>query len=92
MSTDMTGSDVAEGLFLELEKKLFDLHGPMMFGDALRKALGYRSGDAFRQAASRGTLPIHTFTIETRRGRFEMTKDVAQWLAKQRYTNQGDKM
>lgn len=64
----------------------------MMFGDALRKALGYRSGDAFRQAASRGTLPIHTFKIETRRGRFAMTKDVAKWLVEQRYSQEGIEM
>jgi hypothetical protein len=85
----MTTSDVTKTLSLELEDKLFNEHGPMMFGDVLRQALGYRSGDAFRQAASRGTLPIHTFKIESRRGRFAMTKDVASWLAEQRYLAQG---
>ena len=63
----MTKKELINTLSLELEEKLYDEHGPMMFGDALRKALGYRSGDAFRQAASRGTLPIYTFKIETRR-------------------------
>ncbi len=55
----MNTCDQAKSLFVELESKLFEEHGPMMFGDALRQALGYRSGDAFRQAASRGTLPLH---------------------------------
>jgi len=85
----MTNEGLAEALSIELEQKLYNEHGPMMFGDALRKALGYRSGDAFRQAASRGTVPIHTFRIETRRGRFAMTKDVAKWLAEQRYATEG---
>lgn len=88
----MNTCDQAESLFVELENKLYEEHGPMMFGDALRQALGYRSGDAFRQAACRGTLPLHTFKIESRRGRFAMTKDVAHWLAKQRYLVEGQQM
>lgn len=87
----MTIKDSEESLFRELESKLYEEHGPMMFGDALRKALGYRSGDAFRQAASRGTVPIHTFRIETRKGRFAMTNEVASWLAKQRFSMQETK-
>lgn len=82
----MTNKDSEESLFRELESKLYVENGPMMFGDALRKALGYRSGDAFRQAASRGNVPIHTFRIATRKGRFAMTKEVAYWLAKQRFS------
>ena len=85
----MTACDLANKLSSELESKLFEEHGPMMFGDDLRQALGYRSGDAFRQAASRGTLPVYTFRIETRRGRFAMTNEVARWLAKQRYLTEG---
>ncbi|MDT0627462.1 hypothetical protein [Alteromonas sp. W364] len=86
----MTKQNTIDTLALELEEKLFEENGPMMFGDLLRKALGYRSGDAFRQAARRGTLPIYTFKIENRRGRFAMTKDVAKWLASQRYSDEGN--
>lgn len=86
----MTKQNKIDTLALELEEKLFEENGPMMFGDSLRKALGYRSGDAFRQAARRGTLPIYTFKIESRRGRFAMTRDVAQWLACQRYSDEGN--
>lgn len=81
----MTNESLIKALSIELETKLYEDNGPMMFGNALTKALGYRSGDAFRKAANRGTVPIHIFKIETRRGWFAMTKDVAAWLAEQRY-------
>lgn len=68
----------------ELEKDLLELYGPTMFGKTLIQALGYGSGDAFRQAVSRKTIPIHVFPIEKRKGKFALTKDVALWLAKQR--------
>ncbi len=67
-----------------LESDLLGQYGPMLSGDALRKALGYPSMDAFRQALSRGTVPIKVFPLENRRGKFALTKDVATWLAEQR--------
>lgn len=57
-------------------------HGPLLGGIALYRALGMASAAAFRQAASRGQLPVHVFTIPNRRGRFALTRDVAAWLAK----------
>lgn len=68
----------------QLEQDLFDKYGPMMTGDNLRIALGYPSKDAFRQALVRKTLPIPVFSIEKRRGKFALTKDVAIWIAEQR--------
>jgi len=67
-----------------LERELSSLHGPMMSGDKLRVALGYPSQEAFRQAFVRKKTPIPVFSIEHRRGKFALTKDVARWLAKQR--------
>lgn len=67
-----------------LERDLLSLYGPMLSGEALRKALGYRSQDALRQALSRGQVPVPVFPIENRRGKFALTKDVALWLAQQR--------
>ncbi len=70
----------------ELEADLLALYGPMMFGKPLVEALGYRSNDAFRQAVSRKTVPIPIFKIEKRRGKYALTKDVANWIATQRIT------
>jgi len=67
-----------------LESDLLGQYGPMLTGEALRKALGYPSMDAFRQALSRGTVPVKVFPLENRRGKFALAKDVATWLAEQR--------
>jgi len=67
-----------------LERDLTQLHGPMMKGESLRIALGYPSKEAFRQAIARKTTPIPVFSIEKRRGKFALTKDVAVWLSAQR--------
>lgn len=80
----MTEQKSDEALAELLERDLTQLHGPMMTGDSLRIALGYPSNDAFRQALARKTLPIPVFSIEKRRGKFALTKDVAQWITEQR--------
>lgn len=67
-----------------IERDLLERHGPMIADDALRIALGYRSTDAFRQALSRKTVPILVFSVENRRGKYALVKDVAEWLVKQR--------
>lgn len=65
----------------ELECDLLRLHGPLMGGAELRRALGYPSANAFRQAVARKTVPVKVFSIEHRRGKFALSKDVAAWLA-----------
>jgi len=80
----MTGQKSDGALEELLERDLTQLHGPMMTGDNLRIALGYPSNEAFRQALVRKTLPIPVFSIEKRRGKFALTKDVATWIAEQR--------
>lgn len=80
----MTGLNSDEPLAALLERDLTQLHGPMMTGEVLRIALGYPSKDAFRQAIARKTIPIPIFSIEHRRGKFALTKDVAKWIAMQR--------
>lgn len=64
-----------------LEQDLLARHGPLLSGEALLHALGYTSVDAFRQAKSRGTLPVPTFGLPHRRGVFALTRDVARWLS-----------
>lgn len=71
----------------ELENKLYQSLGPMVYGDALYKSLGYSSADAFRQALSRQTVPVDVFSIAKRRGKFALTRDVARWIAEQKSLN-----
>lgn len=67
-----------------IESVLFERHGPLLADDALRIALGYKSTEAFRQALSRKTVPVPVFSVENRRGKYALVKDVASWLAQQR--------
>ncbi len=70
---------------LELEHAiaadLLNRHGPLLSGAEMWKTLGYRNGDAFRQALKRGTLPIPVFPLPQRRGKFALVVDIARWLA-----------
>ncbi len=77
---DAPSTDLAE----MLERDLLAQYGPMLAGDNLRKALGYPSMEALRQALSRGTVPVPVFPLKNRRGKFALVKDVANWLAEQR--------
>lgn len=70
----------------ELEKRLEREGGPMLSGDNLRRALGFRSMEALRQAISRGTVPVPVFPLKNRRGKFAFASDVARWLAEQRFS------
>lgn len=59
--------------------------GPVLGGSELSAALGFRTQEAFRKARERGTLPVNTFAIPGRRGRFAATADIAAWLWSQRH-------
>lgn len=67
-----------------LENDLLKLHGPIMTGDHLLKALGYVSQEALRQSIVRDTVPVPVFKMEKRRGYFVLVKDVASYLANRR--------
>lgn len=54
--------------------------GPLMGGENLRRALGYRTWAAFARAVRTVTVGIPVFEIPHRRGRFALTTDVARWL------------
>lgn len=54
--------------------------GPLMGGEELRRALGYRTWAAFARAVRTDTIGIPVFEIPKRRGRFALTIDVATWL------------
>lgn len=53
----------------------------LLGGAALREALGFRTGEAFRAAARGGRLPIMLVKIEGRRGWFASTREVRNWKA-----------
>lgn len=79
-------NDAAElmQLIAVLERDLLELYGPLITGENLIKALGYRSKAAFRQSVVRKTVPVQLFEIENRRGKYALTKDVACYLAERR--------
>lgn len=85
------GNNGIDELASELENKLYQSLGPMIYGDALYKSLGYSSADAFRQAVSRKTVPVDVFSIEKRRGKFALTRDVAKWIAEKKLFNVEEK-
>ena len=66
------------------ERRLIAALGATVGGSTLSKALGYRSQDAFRKAHQRNRLPVHTFELAGRRGRFAAATDIAQWLWRHR--------
>lgn len=61
-------------------QELIRVLGPVLGGGELAAALGYRTADAFGKAARGNRLPIPTFEIAGRRGRYAMTVDLANWL------------
>lgn len=65
----------------KIERMLMKQYGLVVSGKNLRHLLGYRTGDAFRQAVKRQSLPFYTFIPEGRRARMARVKDIAQWLA-----------
>lgn len=85
MGTERYRNRAVQALAKQLEEDLLKQFGsPMLQGDDLRAALGYSSQDAFRQALVRRTVPVPVFSIENRRGKYALVKDVASWLARKR--------
>lgn len=69
----------------EIEAQLLQLYGsPIVTGEDLKAALGFSSLDALRQAIARNLLPVPLFTLENRRGKYALIKDIAAYLAKER--------
>ncbi|MEX0297273.1 pyocin activator PrtN family protein [Pseudomonas putida] len=83
----MTIPNITETLSDELTQSLQLRYGVMLGSKDLWHVLGFPSANAFRQAISRGTLQIPLFEVKNRRGRFALTKDVAEWIASQRFNN-----
>ena len=79
-----TGKPVQEESYDAFAMQLIRVFGATLSGEALTHALGYRTQDAFRKAQQHGRLPVATFEIEGRRGRFALAADIAVWLWSQR--------
>ena len=66
---------------IEIREGLLRRHGELLTGKTLQRCLGFGSVRSFQRAVIEGTLPVVTFTLPGRRGRFARTRDVAAWLA-----------
>lgn len=64
----------------EYRCELTRIYGPLVSGSDLCRVLGFRSQEAFRQALKRGDMPVKTFSVDGRRGKFAMTADIAAWV------------
>ena len=60
--------------------ELLELYGPLIGGEELVRAAGFRTANAFKLAVRRGRVGFHVFQINGRRGQFARTSDVAEWL------------
>lgn len=82
-------SEETQTLASELEHKLMVLYGtPIIAGEDLVKAMGYRSIHSLRKHIYDNTFPIELITIPGRRGKFALVRDVAIWLAEQKTLSQ----
>lgn len=68
----------------QLEQKLTEKYGFVLGSDPLFKLLGYPTINALKQGVIRNQISVPIFSIENRRGKFALTKDVAEWLAMKR--------
>lgn len=68
-----------------LESDLLGKHGPVINGEELLRALGYQTQAALRQSIVRNTVAVPLFNMEHRRGKFALVKDIARYLAEQRF-------
>jgi len=55
--------------------------GPLMSGEALWRTLGFTTAASFHHASSRGLVPVDSFRLPRRKGRFARTADVSAWLS-----------
>ena len=60
--------------------QLAEVHGQLLRGDALRRALGYGSVRTFYRAAIGHATPVPVFKIAGRTEWYAKTGDVEQWL------------
>lgn len=67
----------------EMLSKLISRFGPIIGGQDLYSALGYKTYSAFYRSQQRDELGVHVFKLSDRRGWFALSGDVAKWLEEQ---------
>lgn len=67
----------------EMKKDLLELYGPLVGGEALRRAMGFRSAASFERAVRNQQTSLTIFGLEGRRGKFAYTSELAKWLVEQ---------
>ncbi len=87
MSEQRELNDAQLALSAELEEALTERYGIMLNSSVLWKELGYSSTAAFRVAVARGSVELPLFSIANRKGKFALSKDVAEWVSRQRHTS-----
>jgi len=60
--------------------KLISSFGPLLTGQDLYSAIGYKTYSAFHRGQLCGEIGVHVFKIPGRKGWFALTVDVAKWL------------
>ena len=68
-----------------LADELLEAHGHVIGGQVLIRLLGYPTADAFQQAIRRGSVGVAVFALPGRRGKFALTRDVAEFLDQHRH-------
>jgi hypothetical protein len=79
-----TPTPTEETLRAQLRQELAFLYGEMIGGDRLRHVLGFVTSSSLSMAINRKAIDLATFRVNGRRGRFALTKEVADWLVAQR--------
>ncbi len=64
-------------------KALLELHGPLMHGKVLYKALGFNSYRVFYTHLIKNNIKVNLFQIDGRPGWFARTTEVADWINQQ---------
>lgn len=57
--------------------------GPVIGGNDLYGALGFKTYSAFHRGQQRGEITVNIFKLPGRRGWFALTNDLAAWLVSQ---------
>lgn len=62
-------------------------YGPLLGGNDLYTALGFKTYAAFYRCRINGEIGVHVFKLPGRRGWFAFTTEVAKWLKDQSLQN-----